>query len=153
MRSSVPASLLRSLEEFRYRIRHFLAFSREAARAAGLEPQQHQMLLVLAGRPGGKPANVRQLAERLLLRHNSAVELVNRLEKRGLVRRTPGAEDRREVRVQITGKGSRVLQRLSRHHLRELRNAGPELVQALRAVMAASRRKSRHRAPQIRRQV
>ena len=129
-----------AVEEFRYRIRRFLEFSRRAARAAGLAPQQHQMLLVLAAGPAGSEPHIRLLAERLFLRHNSAVELLNRLERRGLAAREARSGDRRRVAVRITPHGRRVLQRLTRHHLAELRSTGPELVRALERITASARR-------------
>jgi DNA-binding MarR family transcriptional regulator len=140
-----PRNCMRSLEEFRYRIRRFLDFSRRAAHAAGLAPQQHQMLLVLAGGPPGPESHIRLLAERLLLNHNSAVELVNRLERGGFVHRVPMPEDRRQVGVRITRRGEHVLARLTRHHLTELRTAGPELVRALQAAIAGAREAPRKR--------
>ncbi|HKO04893.1 MAG TPA: MarR family winged helix-turn-helix transcriptional regulator [Candidatus Acidoferrales bacterium] len=144
-----PANCIRSLEEFRYRIRRFLDFSRRAARAAGLAPQQHQMLLVLAGGPPGTDSRIRLLAERLFLNHNSAVELVNRLQRQGMVERVrrpqDHSKDRRQVGVRITPRGARVLARLTRHHLAELRSAGPELVGALQAAIAGARRAPRPR--------
>jgi len=146
---------LGAVEEFRYRIRRFLDFSRRAARAAGLAPQQHQMLLVLAGEPAGPQPHIRLLAERLFLRHNSAVELLNRLERRGLAARAVSAEDHRRVGAHITPRGRRLLERLTRHHLAELRTAGPELVHSLQRVIAGSRNhsatKSRRRRPRRRR--
>jgi len=142
---------MRSLEEFRYRIRRFLDFSRRAAGAAGLAPQQHQMLLVLAGGPHGTDSRIRLLAERLLLNHNSAVELVNRLQRKGMVQRVRKPQDRRndrrQVGVRITPRGARVLARLTRHHLAELRTAGSELVRALQAAIAGARRASPARRP------
>ena len=139
------AHRLDSLEEFRYQIRRFLDFSRRAARAAGLAPQQHQMLLVLAGSPRGSDLHIRLLAERLFLNHNTAVELVNRLERHGLARRVPHPPDRRQVGVRITTRGARLLARLTRHHLAELRTAAPQLVRALRAAIAGAHRQ--HRPP------
>ncbi|HKO05511.1 MAG TPA: MarR family transcriptional regulator [Candidatus Acidoferrales bacterium] len=141
-----PANCMRSLEEFRYRIRRFLDFSRRAARAAGLAPQQHQMLLVIAGGPAETGSSIRLLADRLYLNHNSTVELLNRLERQGMVRRIRKPEDRRQVGVRITRGGQRVLARLTRHHLTELRTAGPELVRALQAAIAGARRAPRSRA-------
>jgi len=135
-----PRSPLDPLEQFRYQIRRFLDFSRRAARAAGLAPQQHQMLLVLAaGRCGPEPS-IRELSRRLFLNHNSAVELINRLERKGLARRIRSSGDRRQVGVRITPRGRRVLARLIRHHLAELRSAGPELIRALQTVIRGARR-------------
>lgn len=134
-----PQNCMRSLEEFRYRIRRFLDFSRRAARAAGLAPQQHQLLLALAGGPPGTDSRIRLLAERLFLNHNSTVELVNRLERRRMVQRVREPHDLRQVGVRITPRGARVLARLTRPHLAELRTAGPELVRALQAAIAGAR--------------
>lgn len=122
------------LEEFRYQIRRFLAFSENAARESGLEPQQHMALLVIRGTPKGEPATVGRLAERLLLKHHSAVGLVDRLQTLGFVRRQPSPQDARQVLVQLTPHGERMLHRLSVTHRRELDEAGPELAAALRAI-------------------
>lgn len=127
----------RRLAEFRYRIRRFLAFSEAAARAAGLEPQQHQLLLAAMGLPDGAEPTIGALAERLQIQHNSAVELVDRLAERGLVTRVRSDEDRRRVHVRLTPAGATVLGELSRHHLAELRSSGPLLAQALTAIIAA----------------
>ncbi len=131
---------LHPLEEFRYQIRRFLDFSRRAARAAGLAPQQHQMLLVLAASSCGPAPSIRELSRRLFLNHNSTVELVNRLERKALVRRARRSGDRRQVSVRITSRGRRLLAKLTRHHLAELRSAGPELVSALQAAIRGARR-------------
>ena len=131
---------LPALEQFRYQIRRFIDFSRSAARAAGLAPQQHQMLLVLASGECGPQPSIRSLSRRLLLNHNSTVELLNRLERKGLARRVRQTGDRRQVCVRITPRGRRVLDRLTRHHLEELRTAGPELVRALQAAIRGARR-------------
>jgi DNA-binding MarR family transcriptional regulator len=131
---------LSSVESFRYQIRRFLDFSRRAARAAGLAPQQHQILLVLAAGGAGPEPSIRQLSQRLLLNHNSTVELVNRLARKGLARRLRQSGDRRQVTVRITPRGRRVLARLTRHHLAELRTTGPQLIRALQAVTRGARR-------------
>jgi DNA-binding MarR family transcriptional regulator len=127
-----------TLAEVRYQLRRFLHFSEGAARAAGLEPQQHQLLLALRGLDAGGEVTIGGLAERLVLRPNSTVELVNRMARRGLVSRMRAPEDHRQVLVHITARGGRVLQRLSRHHLSELRSAGPQLIRALESVVAGS---------------
>jgi DNA-binding MarR family transcriptional regulator len=121
----------KSLAEFRYQIRRFLRFSEDAARGAGVEPQQHQMLLAIKGLPDGEHASVRTLAERMQLQHHSTVELVDRMERAGLVRRQRAEQDRREVLVTATPKGERLLRELTLHHRDELRDSGPELAQAL----------------------
>lgn len=128
----------RALAEMRYRIRSFLAFSEAAARAAGVEPQQHQLLLVLKGlKPSQKPT-VRTVAQRLQIRHNSAVDLVKRSVERGLVERGTSNEDRREASLRITPAGERLLHRLSVAHRDELRSAAPALIEALEDVIATS---------------
>jgi DNA-binding MarR family transcriptional regulator len=130
----------RDLAEFRYQIRRFLRASERAARACGLEPQQHQLLLAIRGFPDGQQATVGTLARRLLLAHHSVVELIDRLQARGLVRRQRSARDRRVVIVSLTTRGRRLLRRLSLQHRRLLEEAGPELVRALQQVLARSRR-------------
>jgi DNA-binding MarR family transcriptional regulator len=128
-----------SLAELRYQIRCFLSFSEQAARAAGLEPRQHQLMLGLKGLPRDVRPTIGELAERLQIQHHSAVELVNRLAAAGYVRRRRGGGDRREVLVSLTARGARVLRNLSLHHRAELRSAGPTLVQALRRAMRGAR--------------
>lgn len=127
----------RALAEFRYQIRRFLHFSEQAARAAGLEPHQHQLLLALKGLPGTVPPTIRRIAERLQIQHHSAVELIDRLEEHGLVGRSRGEQDRREVFIHLTPRGDRVLRELSLHHRAELRSAGPALVRALNPLIGA----------------
>lgn len=129
-----------SLAEFRYQIRRFLNFSERAARAAGLEPQQHQGLMAVKGISKGRNATVGFVAERLQIRHHSAVELVNRLERRGLMRRVRSQVDRREVQVELTPRGEKVLRRLAAAHQAELRSAAPMLLRALRDVITQARR-------------
>ncbi len=128
-----------ALAEFRYEIRKFLHFSEAAAKAEGLEPQQHQMLLsVRTWRDRtGEPdvPNIGELAEHLLLKHHSAVGLVDRLEERGLVERLRVKDDRRQVRVRITEQGLEKLKHLSHTHYRELRESGPILVRALNQLL------------------
>lgn len=118
-----------ALAEFRYRIRSFLGFSEKAAREAGLEPQQHQMMLAV--RAAARPATIRYLAERLQLRHHSAVGLIDRMEAAGLVRRRRSESDRRSAEVRLTLKGSKMLADLSVAHRDELRTAIPALIESL----------------------
>ena len=126
----------RSLAEFRYEIRRFLNFSEQAAREAGIEPHQHQALLAIKGLVPKQKATVGVLAERLQVQHHSAVELVNRLEKKRLIRRSRNAADRREVILALTGRGEEVLAALTLVHRAELRSAGPVLLRALNTVLA-----------------
>lgn len=127
-----------ALADFRYEIRRFLSFSESVARAAGIEPQQHQALLVIKGRPLGSETTVGDLAERLQLRHHSTVELSRRLEAKGWIRRTRRGSDRREVQLVVTPRGDKLLTKLSLLHRNELRTAGPRLIRALQS--AAARR-------------
>jgi DNA-binding MarR family transcriptional regulator len=124
----------RSLADFRYQIRRFLGFSEEQVRGAGMEPQQHQLLLAIKGLPDGAAATIGELAERLQLRHHSTVELVNRLEKLGYVAREGSEQDRRQVMVHLTRSGAGILRKLSIAHHQELEVAGPRLAKALRAI-------------------
>jgi DNA-binding MarR family transcriptional regulator len=124
-----------ALAEFRYQIRRFLHFSEQAARATGLEPQQHQLLLAVKGQPVDEEASVGALAERLQLQPHSALELVERLVERGLVERRRDPLDRRRVLVRLTPQGEAALHHLTLHHWQELRTAGPALVAALEALL------------------
>jgi DNA-binding MarR family transcriptional regulator len=127
----------KALAEFRYQIRRFLRFSEEAARKAGLEPVQHQLLLAVKAH-GGDPA-IGELAERLQLRHHSVVGLIDRLTEGGLVGRIRTEEDRRRVSVRLTAKGERVLARLSKQHRAELETAGRALAAALDEILGVRR--------------
>jgi DNA-binding MarR family transcriptional regulator len=128
-----------ALAEFRYHIRKFIRFSERAARAAGVEPQQHQLLLAVKGMPDGVAPTIGEIASRLQVVHHSAVELVDRLEDQGLVQRRRNSEDRRQVFLSLTPKGERILRDLSVHHRRELAASGPELSNALRALISGPR--------------
>ena len=140
MERSLTLADYASLAELRYQIRRFLHFSEQASRMAGLEPSQHQLMLALKGLPTGVRPRIGELAERLQVRHHSAVELVNRLSAGGYVRRHRGGEDGREVLLSLTPKGEKVLQGLSLHHRAELRMRGPALIAALRGVIHTSKR-------------
>ncbi len=111
-----------ALAEFRYQIRRFLHFSEQAARAAGIEPQQHQLLLAIKGLPESLRPTIGTLADRMQLQHHSAVELIDRL--------------RREVLIELSAKGERLLRELSLYHQQELRDSGPALSQSLRRLTA-----------------
>lgn len=124
-----------ALAEFRYQIRKFLHFSECAVQAAGLERGQYQLMLAIKGMPHGVRPRIRELANRMQIQHHSAVELINRLEAGGYVRRDRAQDDRREVLLSLTPKGERVLAELALHHHEELRNSAPTLVAALRRLM------------------
>jgi DNA-binding MarR family transcriptional regulator len=110
-----------ALAEFRFGIRRYLRFSEETVRRDGLTPQQYQLLLALKGFPARDWATVREVADRLQLRHHSVVELVDRAHAEGLVERAEDPDDGRVVRVVLTGRGEEVLARLSALHREELR--------------------------------
>jgi DNA-binding MarR family transcriptional regulator len=128
------AAEYQALAAFRHTLRHFLEFSTVAARAAGLPPQQHQALLALKGFPGGGAMGVGELAVQLCVRPHSAVGFVDRLARRGLVRRVPARDDHRRVQVRLTARGEALLARLSVAHRDELRRIGPELRRALEKI-------------------
>jgi DNA-binding MarR family transcriptional regulator len=110
-----------ALARFRFGIRRYLRFSEEAVRRDGLTPQQYQLLLALKGFPGREWATVRELADRLQLRHHSVVELIDRAQGHGLVERGTHPSDGRVVRVLLTPHGEQVLARLSALHRDQLR--------------------------------
>ena len=141
MKSKSDLSLrdYQELAEFRHQLRRFLHFSEEQARAQEMEPQQHQALLALKGMPPDTRPTIRELAGRLLLRHHTTVELVNRLETAGFVRRTPDATDGRVILLQLTPKGAKKLRALSLAHRDELSVRGPQLARALRAILREGR--------------
>ncbi len=120
-----------ALADFRYNLRRFLEFSQRAAREAGLTPQQHQALLSIMGQPGRETVTIGELAAHLLIQHHSAVELSNRLEALGLVRRKPDADDGRRVLLSLTPAARDLLARMSAIHLEELRRIGPQLADLL----------------------
>jgi DNA-binding MarR family transcriptional regulator len=129
-----PDLLLKTLAEFRFELRQFLHFSECTALQAGLQPQQHQLLLQVAGAPEDKVVTIAYAAERLGLKHNSTVELVDRSEREGLLVRTTDLGDRRRAVLQITRKGRRILSLLAGDHARELIELAPRLAQALKQI-------------------
>jgi DNA-binding MarR family transcriptional regulator len=135
-----PLADYQSLAALRYQIRRFLHFSEQAARKAGIEPRQHQLMLAIKGLPESLRPRVAELAERLQIRHHSTVELANRLSAAGYVRRRHGGEDRREVLLSLTPKGEKMLKKLALHHRAEFRVQGPALIAALRRVIQMSNR-------------
>ncbi len=130
----IAKSHYETLAALRQALRRFLRFSQAAARRAGIPPQQHQALLAIKGAPDRDHLAIGELAERLHLRHHSVVGLVDRLARRGWVRRVPSPADRRRVEVRLTARGEALIQRLSAAHLAELRELGPQLRRLLAMV-------------------
>ncbi len=123
-----------TLAAFRHALRQFAAFSEAEARAAGLTPQQHQALLSIRGTPGRAAVAVSDIAAHLLIRHNTAVELVNRLAEAQWVQRLPDPADGRRTLVALTEQGEQVLRDLSVIHRRELRTIRASLLALLKQV-------------------
>lgn len=138
--------MLEALAEFRHNLRLFLHFSETAAQNCGLQPQQHQLLLQIAGAPHKVAATIGYAAERLGLRHNSVVELVNRCEKAGLVVRKHAGSDRRYVILQLTTRGKDKLDVLSIAHARELNEFAPKLIRMLTKLRAVHRKPAKRAA-------
>jgi DNA-binding MarR family transcriptional regulator len=136
--AGITTTHYRLLAQFRYEMRKFLAFSERAAREAGVEPQQHQLLLALRGLPEGARPTIGAMAERLCVQPHTAVALVDKLEARGLLRRERGQDDRREVLLTVTAEGDALLRALSALHRAQLKDVGPEMVAALQAIVESS---------------
>ena len=128
----------KAMAELRYQIRRFLRFSENAARQAGIEPQQHQLLLAVRGLPDALKPTIGVLAERMQLQHHSTVELIDRLVERNFLFRLRSTDDKRQVLVKLTRDGEEFLQTLSLHHLQELRSAGPTFVKVLQSLIEES---------------
>lgn len=136
----------RALAEFRYEVRRFQNLSEQAARAAGIEPQQYQALLAIKGLPVSADATIGLLAERLQIQHHSAVELADRLEAHGLLKRVRGRRDRRQVLLRLTRRAEEILRQVALPHRADLRSSGLTMLRALQTVMAhaSARAVSRH---------
>ncbi|MBB5064645.1 MarR family winged helix-turn-helix transcriptional regulator [Granulicella mallensis] len=134
--SAIPH--LAELAEFRYQLRTFLSFSEAASEACGIAAQQYQLMQVIAATPEGRPATISHLAERMILRHNSAVELVDRVEKAGMVRRRNDEQDLRRSLVELTPEGKKILQQLVTQHVQYLKTHGEEIARTLRTLQPAS---------------
>jgi DNA-binding MarR family transcriptional regulator len=130
-----PLSDYRALAELRYQIRRFLSFSEQAARAAGIEPQQHQLLLAIKGLPTHRRPTIKTLAERLCVQHHTVVALVDQVAARQLALRQRHDADRREILVRLTPSGDRLLRQLSVLHRDQLRVVGPTLAEALGEIL------------------
>ena len=158
MSEKITANEYRGLAELRYRIRRFLQEGDDTARQAQLEPQHYLLLLAIRGLPEGQEATIRTLAERLSLRHHSTVELVDRMEAHGYVKRTRGREDRRQVLVSLQPRGEKLLEHVVQQRIIELRANGRALVEAISGLLetrpetkAPSRSRGRRSAAKIKR--
>jgi DNA-binding MarR family transcriptional regulator len=135
MAREITTAEYQALAELRYRIRKFVGEGDAVVRAAGLEPQQYLLLLALRGLPEGVEATIRTLADRLALKHHSAVELIDRLEVHGYVRRSRSRDDRRRVLVALLPRGEKLLEQVVRDRIGELRASGAALVDAISALL------------------
>jgi DNA-binding MarR family transcriptional regulator len=133
--NDITSAEYRALAELRYLLRKFVREGDSVARSAGLEPQQYLLLLAIRGLPDGEEATIRALADRLALKHHSAVELIDRLESHGYVRRSRSRDDRRRVLVALLPRGERLLEQVARHRIGELRTSGTALVNAISALL------------------
>ena len=132
----LDAAEYQQLASFRYALRSFLRFSEAAAEKVGLTAQHYQALLAVCATADGH-VTINDLAQQLLIRHNSAVGLVDRLTAQGLLAREPSAEDGRKVHLRLTSKGDRVLEKLAEVHREELRRIGPQLKALLHDITRA----------------
>jgi DNA-binding MarR family transcriptional regulator len=134
------------LAAFRYALRQFLSFSEDAAARMGLTPQQYQALLAVRAHTSGPSMTIADLAAQMLVRHHTAVGMVDRLEEHGLVRREARTDDRRKVGVRLTPRGQRVFDRLAAVHRNELRRIGPDFARFM-GYFGRGTRKPRAKGP------
>jgi DNA-binding MarR family transcriptional regulator len=125
---------LQAVAEFRHHLRAFLRFSEVAAAEAGLRAQQYQLLQVVGAAGGDAAPTIAYVANRLFLRHNSVVELVDRTEQQGLLEREVDANDHRRILLHLTKRGEELLAALVVVHMEQLRQWGPEMIDVLRRV-------------------
>lgn len=139
MPKEITTAEYQALAELRYRIRKFVREGDAVAHAAGLEPQQYLLLLAIRGIPESEEPTIRALADRLALKHQSTVELIDRLEANGYVRRTRGRDDRRRVLVSLLPRGEKLLEQVAQQRISELRSSGTALVNAISALLEGKR--------------
>jgi DNA-binding MarR family transcriptional regulator len=138
-----------ALSQLRYLIRRFLQEGDATARLAGLEPQQYLLLLAIRGLEPGQEASIRTLADRLALRHHSTVELIDRMEAHGFVKRTRGREDRRQVLVSLQPRGEKLLEKVVAQRLVELRSHGRALVESVGKLLESRPTTARPKKPRV----
>jgi DNA-binding MarR family transcriptional regulator len=134
MHPKITRAHYETLAGFRYALRKFLRFSEEAAQAAGITPQQHQAMLAIKGFPGRDRITIGELAERLQVKHHSAVGLADRLMREKYIRRLTDGKDHRQVQLMLTPRGETKLEALSAIHREQLERIGPELDNLLKAL-------------------
>lgn len=139
VKARITVDTYRALAELRYRIQRFVHDGDAVASVVGLKPQQYLMLLAIRGLPQGGEATIRTLAERMVLKHHSTVELIDRLERHGYVRRSRGCDDRRLVTVSLLPRGEQVLEAVARHRITELRSNGRQLVRTITKLLEHTR--------------
>jgi DNA-binding MarR family transcriptional regulator len=115
-RDEINLQEIQALAEFRYHIRHFLRASEQLLKTAGLKPQQYQLMLCVKASLEDQPSTISYVAEKLQIQHHSTVELADRLTSKGLIRRKRAGDDRRQVLLELTPKGEKVLRELALHH-------------------------------------
>jgi DNA-binding MarR family transcriptional regulator len=130
-RKKLSKAQYEELAAFRYALRQFLVFSENIARSAGITPQQHQALLAIKGFPKRDSVTVGELADRLQIKHHSAVGLIDRLVFQSLVAREISDDDRRQVHIRLTEFGEEKLLRVASANRRQLRRIGPGLTPLL----------------------
>ena len=126
--------LIQTLADFRYELRRFYQFSEQAAVRQGVQSKQYQLLLQVAGAPPEAMVTIAYAAERMGLKHNSMVELVDRSEREGLLVRKDDLNDRRRTLLRVSRKGQQVLHRLAGEHARELTERAPRMMKALEQI-------------------
>ena len=135
-----------ALAEFRYQIRKYLRFMEEKARENGQNPQQYQLILAITGLPRDMSPTIGTLAERMQLNHNSMVELVDRCERRGLLRRSRSDNDRRQVELVVTEEGDGFLRMMASAGREELRTIGPILAEAIQHLISSEATAAKRRS-------
>jgi DNA-binding MarR family transcriptional regulator len=155
-RAHISKAEYETLASFRYALRKFLRFSEEKALSEGLTPQQHQALLAIKGFPERDRVTIGELAERLQIEHHSAVGLADRLAKQSYLKRVRDTGDRRQVFVELTAPGEKVLAKLSMVHEDQLKKVGPEIAKLLSRLtesnskpLAKGKNSSNGRAPKL----
>lgn len=127
-REQASRQMFQELAFFRHRLRKFLRFSERATRECGITPQQHQLMLGIAGFTGAGTATISEIADFLQEKHNSVVGLIDRAVQSGLVERAEDTADRRVVIVSLTERGEEILSELSLQHRAEVRRLRQEFL-------------------------